>query len=94
METLTIFGKPDCADFIRSKALLDGFEVPYAFHDVLTDPDAAAEALRVSGGASSPVIVFPDGSFQVEPSNADLAAKLGRTAPAEPDALDGEACAV
>ncbi len=93
METLEIFGKPDCVDFNRSKALLDGFEVPFTFHDILTDPDAAAEALRISGGPSSPVIVFPDGSFQVEPSNADLAAKLGREAPVQLDE-NGDVCEV
>jgi glutaredoxin len=94
VEPLEIFGKPDCVDFNRSKLLLDSLDVPFIFHDILADPDAAAEALRVSGGTGSPVIVYPDGGYQVEPSDADLAAKLGYDASVGPNAVDGEVCEI
>ena len=91
MNPLTIYAKPDCVDFLRSKALLESFEVPFEFHDIIGDAVAAATAERISGGSSSPVIVFDDGSFQVEPTDAELAFKLGFEPPVS---ADTEACEI
>ncbi|MET0994848.1 MAG: glutaredoxin domain-containing protein [Mycobacterium sp.] len=91
MSSLTIYGKSDCKDFLRSKALLDGFEVPFRFHDIISDVAAAATAQRISGSSSSPVIVFEDGTFQVEPSDPELAARLGLEPPAS---VGDDACVV
>lgn len=88
MNDLVVYGKPDCVDFLRSKALLDRLGVPFDWHDVVADPAEAAAATAISGGVATPVIVFPDGSCQVEPTDAELAGKLGLSAPAD---QDGEA---
>jgi glutaredoxin len=48
--------------------------------DIEQDPEARAYVERVNGGKRIvPTIVFGAGSILVEPSNAELAAKLGLT---------------
>lgn len=92
METLIVYGKPECVDFLRSKALLDRLGVAFEWHDILASTEDADRAREISGGASSPVIVFADGTHQVEPSDVDLAVKLGFPAPESNG--DTEACEV
>ena len=78
MNQITVYGAPWCPDCRRSKAFLTEQRIPYAWIDV--DEDDAGrqfiEALQ-GGGRTIPTIVFPDGSHLLEPSNAELAAKLG-----------------
>ena len=92
MEPLIVYGKPDCTDFLRSTALLDSLEVPFEWRDIVASPEHAERAAAISGGARSPVVVFADGSFQVEPSDAELAVRLGFPAP-DVDAA-AEACEI
>jgi len=80
LDRVTMFGAGWCSDCRRSKALLDSLEVDYDYVDVEASADAAARALEISGRTSIPVIAFPDGGFQVEPSDADLKAKLATLA--------------
>ena len=49
---------------------------PYTYVDLLTDPAAADVAREISGRTNIPVVVYPDSSHHVEPSNADVEAKL------------------
>ncbi len=77
METVTVYGKPECVDALRSRALLDCLGVEFDWHDILASEADAARAQEISGGLSSPVIVFRDGTHQVEPTDAELAVKLG-----------------
>ena len=52
--------------------------VPFAWIDIEADGDARRLVEKLQGGGRSiPTIVFPDGSNLVEPSNAELAEKLG-----------------
>jgi glutaredoxin len=52
--------------------------------DIEQDPEALAYVERVNKGKRIvPTIVFGDGSILVEPSNAELAAKLGLTTEAK-----------
>jgi thioredoxin reductase (NADPH) len=78
MDQITVYGAPWCPDCRRSKAFLTEQRVPYTWIDV--DQDAAGrrfiEKLQ-NGGRTIPTIVFPDGSHLLEPSNAELAEKLG-----------------
>lgn len=74
---LVVYGKPDCVDTLRSRRLLDRNGVPFEFRDILKDPAVASEAQRVSGEARIPVVVFADGSFVIEPSDSELADRLG-----------------
>ena len=73
---ITVYGKPECTDWARSRAVLESLKVGYEFHDILDDADAAAIAEEISGGVASPVIVFTDGTFVVEPSDEELISKL------------------
>jgi len=78
MDQITVYGAPWCPDCRRSKAFLMEQRIPFAWIDIDTD----AEGLRFvedlqGGGRTIPTIVFPDGSHLLEPSNAELAEKLG-----------------
>jgi mycoredoxin len=73
---ITLFGADWCSDCRRSKALLDAEHIDYRWIDVDADETAAAKALAISGRTTIPVVVFPDGSHLVEPSDEALRAKL------------------
>ena len=75
-ERLTVYGAAWCRDCRRSKAVLDVRRVDYDYVDLVADPSRASDAEAVSGRKSIPVLVFPDGEYLVEPTNAELAAKL------------------
>ena len=74
--TLTLFGADWCIDCRRTKKQLDELGVSYDYIDLLADPNAADVAREISGRTSIPVVVYPDASHHVEPSNADVEAKL------------------
>ncbi len=74
--TITMYGADWCRDCRRTKAQLDGLGLDWEYIDVEHDDAAAEEAKRISGRMNIPVVVFPDGSHQVEPSNAEVEAKL------------------
>ncbi|MBU1587203.1 MAG: NrdH-redoxin [Actinobacteria bacterium] len=73
---ITMYGADWCGDCRRAKTVLDASGVGYTYIDVDAVVEAAADTLAISGRTNIPVIVFPDGTHQVEPSNADLEAKL------------------
>ena len=75
-ETITMFGADWCRDCIRTKKQLDELGVAYTYVDLVTDPSAADVARDISGRTNIPVVLYPDASFQVEPSNADVESKL------------------
>ncbi|MGI6879076.1 glutaredoxin domain-containing protein [Microbacterium sp. gxy059] len=75
-DTITLFGAEWCRDCRRTKAQLDELGVEYAYVDLEADPAAADVAKDISGRTNIPVVVYPDSSHQVEPSNADVEAKL------------------
>ncbi|WP_194397224.1 glutaredoxin family protein [Microbacterium atlanticum] len=74
--TLTMFGADWCRDCIRTKKQLEELGVSYTYVDLVADPAAAEVARDISGRTSIPVVVYPDASHHVEPSNADVEAKL------------------
>jgi len=75
-EKITMYGADWCSDCRRSKALLDREGVDYDYVDVERSAGGADTAKAISGRTSIPVIAFPDGSFQIEPSDVELLAKL------------------
>lgn len=75
-DRIVMFGADWCRDCRRSKALLDGLGVDYDYVNTETVEDAADRAHAISGRTRIPVIVFPDGSHLVEPSDEELRAKL------------------
>lgn len=73
---VTLFGADWCRDCLRSKALLERLGVAYDYVDLVADESAAERAQAISGRTNIPVIVFPDDTHQVEPSDRELSAKL------------------
>lgn len=71
-----MFGADWCGDCRRTKAQLDELGVEYTYVDLVATPDAAVVAREISGRTNIPVVVYPDASHHVEPSNDDVAAKL------------------
>ncbi|MFA5606928.1 MAG: glutaredoxin domain-containing protein [Leucobacter sp.] len=70
-ETL-IFGADWCADCRRAKLIFDRAGAPYRYVDLVKEPAAIEIAKEISGRTNIPVIVYPDSSHQVEPSNAAM----------------------
>lgn len=75
-DTITVFGADWCRDCIRTKKQLDELGVEYTYVDLVADPAAADIAKEISGRMNIPVVVYPDASHHVEPSNDDVASKL------------------
>jgi thioredoxin reductase (NADPH) len=80
--TITMYGTVWCGDCKRAKKFLGEQRIQYAYVDVEQDADGLAFVERVNAGKQIvPTIDFGDGTVLVEPSNAELASKLGlRTA--------------
>ncbi len=77
-DQITVYSTVWCPDCKRAKKFFGEQRMPYVNIDIEQDPEAMAFVERVNHGMRSiPTIVFPDGSVLVEPSNAELAAKLG-----------------
>ena len=75
---ITVFGAPWCPDCRRSKQFLGEQRIPFVWVDIDQDEEGRTRVQEVNGGKQIiPTIVFQDGSILVEPSNAELAAKLG-----------------
>jgi thioredoxin reductase (NADPH) len=84
MADITIYGAPWCPDCRRSKQFLSEQRVSYDWVDIDGDPTAAGLVREKNQGRQIiPTIVFADGSFLAEPTNAELAQKLGITARAK-----------
>ena len=67
-----------CPDCRRAKKFLGEQRIPYVNIDIEADAEAMAFVERANQGKRSvPTIIFPDGAILVEPSNAQLADKLG-----------------
>ena len=75
---IRMFGAPWCPDCQRAKQFLSEQRIAYEWNDIDQDESARAYVQQVNDGKQIiPTIVFDDGSILVEPSNAELAAKLG-----------------
>jgi thioredoxin reductase (NADPH) len=81
---ITVYGAYWCPDCRRSKQFLGEHQVPYNWINI--EKDAAGERYvlaKNNGKRIIPTIEFADGSILVEPSNAELAAKMGLKTVAE-----------
>jgi mycoredoxin len=74
---IVIYTTATCGDCHMAKAWLRQKDVGYLEIDLEADPLAELFVKRLNSGfASVPFIVFPDGSFLVEPTIQDLSAKF------------------
>ncbi len=77
-DIVKVYGASWCPDCRRAKRFLSDQRVPYEWHDIEVDPDGLGIVQERNGGNDIiPTIVFPDGSHLAEPSNEELADKLG-----------------
>lgn len=75
-----LYGAAWCPDCRRSKSFLAEQRVSYTYVDLEANPEEQATVERYNDGKMIiPTIVFPDGSHLAEPSNEELAEKLGLT---------------
>jgi glutaredoxin len=78
MDAIEIYGAGWCSDCRRAKDFLTDRRIPYAWHDI----DAEREGIEVvrrrnDGRVIIPTILFPDGSYLSEPSDEQLAERIG-----------------
>jgi glutaredoxin len=75
-EQLHVFSASWCPDCKRAKALLDEKQIQYVLVDIGKDNEAFLFIEKMTKRVKIPTLIFPDGTLMVEPSNADLTAKL------------------
>lgn len=77
---IVLYGAAWCPDCRRSKAFLGDQRIAYRYVDLEAHPEEMATVLELNGGKQIiPTIVFADGSHVAEPSNEELAERLGLT---------------
>jgi len=77
-DQIVVYSTVWCPDCKRAKNFLGEQRIPYINVDIEQDPEGMAFVEKVNNGKRIiPTIVFPDGSTLVEPSNAELAEKMG-----------------
>ncbi len=84
MADVKVYGAPWCPDCRRSKQFLGEQRVAYDWIDITSEPEALRFVEELQGGGRTiPTIVFADGSHLLEPSNDELAERLGLSLKAE-----------
>jgi glutaredoxin len=73
---VTVYGADWCGDCRRTRRWLDASGVAWEWIDRDAQP-AVRSMLADAGYLAIPVVVLPDGTILVEPSDAALAAALG-----------------
>jgi thioredoxin reductase (NADPH) len=86
---LTVYGATWCSDCKQAKKFLGEQRVHYHWIDVEQSAEGLAFVEKVNSGKRIiPTIVFDDGNWLSEPSNAELAQKLGLQTRAKMDYYD------
>ena len=75
---IKVFGASWCPDCRRAKQFLGDQRVAFEWHDVEQEPEAL-EIVREHNNGNNviPTIIFPDGTSLSEPSNEELANRIG-----------------
>jgi thioredoxin reductase (NADPH) len=75
---IVLYGAAWCPDCRRSKAFLGDQRIAYRYVDLEIHPEELQTVLELNEGKQViPTIVFPDGTHIAEPSNEELAERLG-----------------
>jgi len=89
MTEIELYGASWCPDCRRAKKFLADQRVPYVWHDIEQRPELVEIVEQKNDGKRTiPTIVFPDGTHLAEPSNEELADKLGITRVADMHVYD------
>ena len=75
-QIIQMYGADWCGDCIRSKRQLTELGIEFDYLDVEHDDALREDAIEIAGVKSIPVVVFPDGTHMVEPSNPAMLDKL------------------
>jgi glutaredoxin len=76
-EQILVYGASWCPDARRARRFFDEHSVAYAWIDIDEDNEARNFVRETNGGQIViPVVVFPDKSVLVEPSNYELTKKM------------------
>jgi glutaredoxin len=76
-ERIVVYGASWCPDARRARRFFDEHGAKYAWIDIDEDIEASDFVRKTNGGqVVIPVIVFPDQSILVEPTNDELARKM------------------
>jgi thioredoxin reductase (NADPH) len=77
-DLIKVYGAGWCPDCRRAKRFLGDQRISFEWHDIEVDPDGVRTVReRNDGNDIIPTIIFPDGSHLSEPSNEELAEKIG-----------------
>lgn len=88
-KNIKLYGTYWCTDCKRSKKFLGEQRIRYEFINIEEDTEGQEFVQKAqNGGMTIPMLVFADGSILIEPSNAELAAKLGLNTKAECEFYD------
>ena len=75
---IIVYGTDWCGDCFRTRQFFKKYSIPFEFLNIDRDRVAEQFVLQTNRGMRSvPTIVFDDGTVLVEPSNRELALKLG-----------------
>jgi thioredoxin reductase (NADPH) len=86
---MTVYGALWCPHCKRVKRFFSAHKVRYTFVNVDAQPEAIERVKELQhGGQIIPTVVYPDGTFEVNPSDEALARRIGLTLEAERSAYD------
>src|SRR3974377_1690259 len=75
---MTVYGASWCPHCKRVKKFLAAHRVRYTNVDIDANPEAIERLKKLQGGGQIiPMVVYPDGTHEVNPSDQSLAAHLG-----------------
>ena len=75
---IKIYGTDWCSDCIRAKSFLDSNKINYEWLNIELDERLLNYVLEINNGKRIvPTIIFEDGSILLEPTNKQLAEKIG-----------------
>ncbi len=87
--TITVYGAPWCPHCKRVKKFFAAHRVLYTSVDIDDHPEAIDEIKKLqNGGQIIPAVVYGDGTHAVNPSDEELATRIGLTLAAERAAYD------
>jgi thioredoxin reductase (NADPH) len=83
-DTIVMYGAPWCSDCRTSKQFLGDHRIQFDYINVDENEAASDRVIEINQGKRIiPTIIFPDGDILTEPSNFELAVKLGLQTSAE-----------
>lgn len=76
-KSIVLYGAEWCRDCRRAKAYLDQHHIPYVYINVEDSEEAAAKVTSLNNGYQKiPVLVLPDDTILIEPSDEELREKI------------------